>query len=97
MAQHHDGDADDDKSKQGTNVHHFADVIDRSDAANDGGEQAGENGSLPWGAEARVNIAEELARQQAVVGHGVEDATLAEQHDEHDTGEAGDGADGNDR
>ena len=35
----------------------------------------------------------EHRRQQAVFGHGVEDARLAQHHDQDDRGQAGDGAD----
>ena len=42
-----------------------------------------------------MNGADQLP-QQAVVRHGVEDARLAEQHDQHDGAESGEGAGGDD-
>ena len=43
-----------------------------------------------------MDVGEGLAGQKAVVGHGVEDAGLAEQHDQHDAGETGQRAQGDD-
>ena len=51
---------------------------------------------LPRCAKARMNRGEELLRQQAVVGHGVEHARLAQQHHQHHAGEAGQGAERDD-
>ncbi len=47
------------KAKQRADVDHLADVVDGGDAADDRGEQAGEDGGLPGGAEAWVDGAEE--------------------------------------
>ena len=37
---------------------------------------------------------EEFSGEQAVVGHGIEHAGLAQEHDQHDAGEAGQGSGG---
>ncbi len=65
------------KAKMRADVDHFADDVDGSDAADDGGDQADEDCVFVGRAEFGVNRGEEFARQQAVVGHGVEHAGLA--------------------
>ena len=56
-AQHHDGDANDDESQQRADIHHFADIVDRRDAADDGCQQANQDrvliGCAEFGMDAR--------------------------------------------
>ena len=88
VAQNHYRNADNDEGQQRADVHHLSDVVDRRDAAHDRGEQADEHSVLVGGAKLGVHRSEELFGQQAVVGHRVEYAGLAEKHDQHDAREA---------
>ena len=76
-AQNHHGDAHDDERQQRADIHHFSDVVDGRDAADDRGQQADQDGVLVRRAELRMDRGEEFLRQQAVVGHRVEHARLA--------------------
>ena len=64
--------------------------------ADDGRQQSHQDGVFPGRAEARMDGGEELLGQQTVVGHGIEHARLAEQHDQHDAGQSGQRAAGDD-
>src|ERR1700690_3284581 len=88
------GDADDDESEKRADIHHAADVVDGNCTADEGGEDADENRVLVRRAEFRMNRGEEFPWEQAVVGHGVEHARLADKHDEHDAGKSGESARG---
>src|SRR5271165_3051336 len=95
VPQNHDCDAHDDERQQRTDVHHLANVVDRSQAADDGRQQPNQHSVLVRGAELGMNGGEEAARQQAVISHRVEHASLPEQHDQHYAGQAGERAHGN--
>ena len=88
-----DADADDDEGEQRADGGEVA----GHGAGDEGGEGADEDEEEHVGlvgrAEVGVEVGEELG-QQAVLRHGVEDAALAEQHDEDDGGEAGENGDG---
>src|SRR5580658_9910582 len=88
VPQHHNRDRDDYEGEQRPDIHHLADLVDRRNAAYDCGQQAHQNRVLPRRAELGMDCGEKLPGQEAIVGHGVENPGLPEQHHQHHAGQA---------
>ncbi len=82
----------DGEGEEGADIDQFSQLVDGQEGRHDGGESTEGDGGNPGGAEFGMDGGGPLG-QEAILGHGVEDAGLAEEHDEHDGGEAEDSAD----
>src|SRR5690348_5495434 len=92
FAEDPDAGADDGEGEKRADAGEFAERGDGQSGGQERDDDANEHGGNVRRAEARMNFAGPFA-EQAVVGHGEEDARLAKEHDEHGGAESADGAD----